>query len=77
MTKLFIAALVATAALTARADDSAKADMHKAAKDAKMDAKDGANAVSDATCPMVNGKIDCAAKKAKHKAEKAAHDVQK
>ena len=78
-------ALVATAVLTigstlvgfnAFAEDSkAVAETKEAGRDVKKSAKKAGRAVKDATCPTVNGKADCAVKKAGHKVQNATDEA--
>ena len=75
------------AANSARADDldrsvtqesSGESKAEKAgeiAHDAKKNTKKAVRKVKDKTCTMVNGKMECAAKRIKHKAENAADEV--
>ncbi len=37
--------------------------------------KKGARAVKDKTCEMINGKMECLAKKVKHKAQNAGDEI--
>ncbi len=71
---------------SAMADDTAKekaASAVEGAKDATTEAyqdtkkvvKKGYRKASDKTCEMVNGKMECAVKKAKHSVENAADEV--
>lgn len=63
-------------ASTAHADDSkAVAEAKEAGRDMKKSAKKAGRDIKDATCPMVNGKADCAVKKAGHKIQNAADEV--
>lgn len=63
-------------ASNSHAEDS-KAVQHtkEAGRDVKKSAKKAGNDIADATCETVNGKVECAAKKAGHKMENAAGEV--
>lgn len=61
---------------SAKAEDSKAVDTVKeGASDVKKGAKKAGRKAKDATCEMVNGKMDCAAQKAGHKIENAADEV--
>lgn len=70
---------MAFAAPIAHANDdkgtTMKEDIKEGARDVKKNVKKGARAVSDKTCEMVNGKMECAAKKLKHKAQNGMDEV--
>jgi len=74
--------LMATAILggftlsAAHADDTVKEKASEAANDTKRGVKKGARAVQDKTCEMVNGKMECAAKKVKHSIQNGADNVE-
>ena len=76
-TLVLAAALTATFGLqTAKAEDSkAVSEMKEAGRDVKKGAKKAGRKIKDETCEMVNGKMECAAKKAGHKIENAADEV--
>lgn len=44
-------------------------------RDVSKNAKKGARSLEDKTCEMVNGKMECAAKKIKHGAQNAVDEV--
>ena len=48
----------------------------EAANDTKRGVKKGARAVEDKACEMVNGKMECAAKKIKHSMQNGADKVE-
>ena len=50
-------------------------DIKEATQDAGKHIKKGARKVKDETCEMVNGKMECAAKKLKHKVKNGADEV--
>lgn len=50
----------------AYAENSVKSDMKEAGHDTKRAMKRTGRKVSDKTCEMVNGKMNCAGKKLKH-----------
>jgi hypothetical protein len=62
-------------AATAFGDNGLGNDAKHAANDVKKTAKKTARSVKDKTCEMVDGKLSCAGKKLKHKAQNAADDV--
>ncbi len=78
-------ALSAAAAMTigstfvgygSQAEDSQPvAEMKEAGRDMKKSAKKAVRDVKDATCPLVNGKADCAVKKAGHEIQNAADKI--
>jgi hypothetical protein len=60
-------------------EDSAKAQdaaVTVKAATVKKEAKKTVRDVKDKTCEMVNGKMQCAGKKIKHKAQDAVDDIQ-
>lgn len=65
-----------TACFSAIADDSVKSTAEEVANDTKRAAKSTARAVKETTCPMVNGKVECAAQKVKHAAQAGADKVE-
>ena len=58
------------------ADDTVGEKAEEAAKDTGRAVKKGARKVKDKTCEMVNGKMDCAAKKLKHKAQNVGDKIE-
>ncbi len=73
--KFALAGLVAVAVVPAFAADSVKEDVKEAAHDTGKAMKKAGRKVKDETCEMVNGKMECAAKKAKHKIQNAADEI--
>ncbi|MGZ3710703.1 MAG: hypothetical protein ACXVBE_03065 [Bdellovibrionota bacterium] len=57
------------------ADDGVAADVKEGAQDAGKSIRKGARKVKDKTCELVNGKMNCAVKKLKHKAQNAGDEV--
>ncbi len=69
---LVVLGLSAGVSVAAMADDSKPvAEVKEAGHDMKKSAKKAGRDIKDATCEMVNGKMDCAAKKAVHKVKDA------
>lgn len=61
---------------SAKAEDSkAVATVKEGASDVKKGAKKAGRKIKDETCEMVNGKMECAAKKAGHKVENAVDEA--
>ncbi len=65
-----------TMANFAQADQSMKAKVKEAGNDAARATKQGVRDVKDKTCEMVNGKMECAAQKVKHKVQQGADKVE-
>jgi hypothetical protein len=59
----------------ADADESVKSDVKESVKDVKRGARRTTRAVKDKTCELVNGKMECAGKKLKHKVQNVGDDV--
>lgn len=59
----------------AHAESEVKEDVAEAAQDAKKTVRKGARNVKDKTCELVNGKMECAGKKLKHKAQNVGDEV--
>ena len=57
------------------ADDSVGDHVKEGASDVKKEVKKGVRSAKDKTCEMVNGKMECAAKKLKHKAQNVGDEV--
>ncbi|MBC7714620.1 MAG: hypothetical protein H7177_14840 [Rhizobacter sp.] len=57
------------------ADETVKEKAAEAGNDTTRAVRKGARNVKDKTCEMVNGKMKCAAKKAKHKMQNAGDKV--
>lgn len=70
-----VAADSARAAVAGKNDETVGEKISEAGRDAKKNLKKGARAVKDKTCEWVNGKMECAAKKLKHKAQNASDEV--
>ena len=49
--------------------------VNESAKDTGKAVRKGARSLKDKTCEMVDGKMNCAAKKLKHKAQNAGDEV--
>ncbi len=80
LVKLALVGLIASAGFAAHAADgeqNLKEDAKNVAHDTKVSMKKAGRKAQDETCEMVNGKMECAAKKAKHKVENAADDLKK
>lgn len=45
-------------------------------QDTVKEVKSGVRKVQDKTCEMIDGKVECAAKKAKHEAQNAADEIE-
>ncbi len=73
---LFALALSPVAMPRAFADaDEVKADVKEGAQDLKKGVRKNARALKDKSCELVNGKMECAGKKLKHKAENLGDEV--
>jgi F0F1-type ATP synthase membrane subunit b/b' len=68
--------LQATTVEFAHADETMKEKAKETMNDAKRGAKKAARAAEDKTCEMVNGKMECAAKKVKHSIQNGADKVE-
>ena len=66
-----ISALALSFGLTASVPSRADEPVKEAVEKVKTVTKKGMRAVKDEACPLVDGKVQCAAKKAKHKVENA------
>lgn len=60
----------------AYADETVKEKAKETMNDAKRGAKKAARAAEDKTCELVNGKMECAAKKVKHSIQNGADKVE-
>lgn len=60
----------------AYADDSVKETAKEVANDSVRATKEAARVVKDKTCEMINGKMECAAQKAKHAIQRGADKVE-
>ncbi len=63
-------------ALPARSEETVGEKMNEAASDTKKAVKKSARKVKDKTCELVNGKMECAGKKLKHKAQNVGDEVE-
>ena len=72
---LFFSALLVAPAITF-ADESVGDKVEEAASDTGRAVKKSARKVKDKTCEMVNGKMECAAKKAKHSAKNMGDKIE-
>lgn len=59
----------------ARAESELKEDMKEGMDDVKKSARKQTRAVKDKTCELVNGKMECAGKKLKHRAQDLGDEV--
>ena len=75
MKHVMIAAALMMAAPAFAAEPTVKEQAVEAGKDMKKGAKKGWNKVKDETCTLVNGKMECAAKKMKHGAENVGNEI--
>lgn len=75
MKHIAIAAALLMAAPAFAAEPTVKEKAVEAGKDLKKNAKKGWNKVKDETCTLVNGKMECAAKRLKHEAENLGNEV--
>ena len=62
--------------LPAMSDTTVKEDAKELAADSKRGTKKAVRAVKDKTCEMINGKMECAAKKVKHSIQNGAGHVE-
>ena len=58
------------------ADETVSETVKEAANDTKRSAKKAVRKVQDKSCEMVNGKMNCALKKAKHSIQNGADNVE-
>lgn len=70
---LFTASVLFTG--TAFAEQTATEQVKEAGRDLKTGTKKAVRKVKDETCEMVNGKMECAAKKVGNKVDNAVDDV--
>lgn len=73
---LFVGITLFAAPAVSFADETVGEKVEEAAKDTKRAVKKGARNVKNETCEMVNGKLDCAAKKAKNNAKNLGDKVE-
>lgn len=57
------------------AEGELAADAKEAGQDIKKGAKKAGRKIKDETCEMINGKMECAAKKAGHKLQNAGDEI--
>lgn len=78
MTAKILLFTIALAGLTnfSFANESMKAKAKEVGNDTARAAKKAGRAVKDKTCEMINGKMECAAQKAKHGIQNAADKVE-
>ena len=55
---------------------SANEKMREARRDANREAKNESRKIEDKTCELINGKMQCALKKAKHSIEKSSDEIE-
>jgi Na+-translocating ferredoxin:NAD+ oxidoreductase RnfG subunit len=60
--------------ISSMAEETTREKIKDAGNDLKHSVKKGVNKVKDETCEMTNGKIECVAKKIKHKASNAVDE---
>ena len=58
------------------ADETVKEKAEEAGNDTKRGTKQVVRKTKEATCPMVNGKMECAVQKVKHSVQKGADNVE-
>lgn len=76
MKKVILAAALAFSfGSVVHAETSIGKDVKEATQDAGKAVKKGVRKVKDETCEMVNGKMECAAKKVKHKIQNGVDEV--
>lgn len=75
--KFALIGLMVSVSLAARAEETVGEKMKDDAHNAKVEMKKAGRKVKDETCEMVNGKMECAAKKAGHKVQNAVDDASK
>lgn len=74
-TILLSLALIATPIYFAAAEETATEKAGEIVDDAAKNAKKAGRAAADKTCPIVNGRMDCTMKKAKHKMQNAGDEM--
>ena len=62
--------------MTVNADDTVAETANEVGNDSKRAVKKTARTVKDKTCEMINGKMECAAQKAKHAVQNGADKVE-
>lgn len=75
MTVLFLTSFSAVAENDKGIVEKTKETTSEAYQDTKKVVKKTANKVSDKTCEMINGKMECAVKKVKHSVENGVGEV--
>ncbi|MBC7420061.1 MAG: hypothetical protein H7328_04970 [Bdellovibrio sp.] len=76
--KLFLASIVAvsfTAGLSTAIAETMGEKASEVGSDIKKSTKKGVRTVKDKTCEMINGKMECAAKKIGHKIQNGVDEV--
>ncbi|MBC7742271.1 MAG: hypothetical protein H7061_08740 [Bdellovibrionaceae bacterium] len=76
--KMFLASVIAvtfTAGASVAIAETVGEKVSEAGSDMKKSIKKGARNVKDKTCEMVNGKMECAAKKIGHKLQNAGDEI--
>lgn len=71
----FVMTLLTAGHLNA-ADETLKEKTRETASDVKRESKDTVRKVEDKTCELVNGKMQCTAKKVKHSIERGADKLE-
>lgn len=61
---------------TFAADTTVKEKAQEAANDAKRAGREAVRTIKDKTCHMINGKMECAAQKVKHSAQRASDNIE-
>ncbi len=77
-TKLFLASVVAvtfTGGISTAFAETVGEKMSEAGQDMKKGTKKSYRDVKDKTCEMINGKMECVAKKVKHKVQNGMDEV--
>lgn len=72
---VFCAGAIVPMKAVANDDDTVAEKVGEAGRDTGKEVKKGYRAMKDKTCEMVNGKMECAGKKLKHKAENAGDEI--
>ena len=70
-----LAAMVLVAPIALRAESDLSKDTKEAVSDVKKGTKKAVRKAKDKTCELVDGKMSCAGKKLKHKAENLGDEV--
>lgn len=75
-TQITLAALLFATPVALRAESDLSENTKEAVSDVKKSARKSARKVKDKSCELVNGKMECAGKKLKHKAQNAADEIE-